>query len=222
MKSHLLSRAQAGLAVLAASLALVLPQTAVADARDRLFETGTLAELPVGAILVFTRTREVPPGGGIEAVPEGELTIRIAGTDAGTTEAHVRFDRAARDVSLPPSPTTAAHPALLVFLETTVQSLSEITGGSPHYLKNRFIGAFAEPASVERIELELGGRRVPAERMLFRPFEGDPHADELGSMAGLELVFILSDAVPGELYSASARGGDYAHELALESAEENP
>ena len=222
MKTSLPSAARAPLAVLAAALALALPLEAAADARDRLFATGTLAALPADLVLAFSRELEVPAESEVEPIRDGALTIAIAegeGEDRGTL-AQARFDQAEREVLMPPSPTTAAHPALLVFLETTVHSLSELTGGSPHYLRNRFIEAFAEPASVEAVEVDWGGGTAAAEEILFRPLEDDPHAAELGPLTELELAFVLSDDVPGGLYSAAATGGAYGHHLTLQSVEE--
>lgn len=219
MKSSLPNLARGGAVLAVAALVLASTGPAEADARDRLFATGQLAGVPAGSVLAFSRDRAVPANGGLEPI-EGALTIEIAAEGSAPTEARVRFNQAEREVVMPPSPTTAAHPALLVFLETTVDSLSELTGGSPFYIKNRFIEAFAEPNSVETIELDFAGEIVAAERLLFRPFLGDPNADGLGPLAGLELAFVLSEAVPGELYSASATGGNYKHVLILESTEE--
>lgn len=205
--------------LLVAALALAAPSGA-AEPRDRLFQAGTLASLPAEAVLTFSRDRTVPDGSDVEVITDGGLTIRIAaGASGGGTSAAVSFDEPDREVRLPAAPTSGGHPALLVFLESTVSSLSAISGGSPYYLKNRFIESFAQPVSVEPATVAFAGTEVPGERMLFRPFEGDDNADRLGALAELELVFVLSPSVPGGLASASAEGGGFRHAIVLETAE---
>lgn len=217
MKTEIPRRACAALAI--ALLALAPPATAAANARDRLFETGALAELPAGSVLSFARERAAPAGQGVEAIADGALTVRVSDGPGGATVAETRFDEPEREIVVPPSPTTAAHPALLVFLETTVGSVSDLTGGSPFYIKNRFIEGFAQPAAVEPVELTFAGAPVAGERMLFRPFEGDPNVGRIGPLADLELAFVISDAVPGHLYSAEATATGYRHSLALQGIE---
>lgn len=212
-------RRTAWAAVLMAALLLATP-AAAAEPRDQLFQTGMLSTLPAEAVLTYSRHRTVPDWAEIEVIEDGALTIRIEAGE-GATRAAVRIDEPEREVVLPPAPTTAGHPALLIFLESTVNSLAAISGGSPFYIKNRFIESFAEPVSVEPVALHFAGTQVDGERMLFRPFEGDPNGDKLGALSGLELAFVLSEAVPGRLASASASatGGAFSHVIEIETAE---
>lgn len=209
-----------GALALCCALVLLAAAGTAPEPRDRLFRAGALEPLPAGTVLTFTRSRAVPPGADPGAIPDGRLTIEVsASADGSGTVAGVSFDEADRQVVLPPAPTSAGHPVLLVFLESTVNSLARIAGGSPFYIRNRFIEAFDEPSAVEPLVVGVAGTEVAGERLTFRPFEADPNRERMGALAELELRFVLSQEVPGGLVSATATAGEFSHVITLQGTE---
>lgn len=199
------------LPALGLALALAAAPAGADEATDRLFAPGALADVASGATLTFARTRAVPDGARVDPIEDGTVTVAIR--PEGEL-ADVRFEEGGRPAGLPPTPVQAAHPVLLLFLETAHKSVAELTGGSPFYVKNRFIESFAS-AEVEPVTTPTGA----GEKLVYRPFEGDPNTDRMGELAALELTFVLSDAVPGGLYSATASAGGYSESIAFSGTE---
>lgn len=208
-------RSRRALASFAMILALGAPAWAVAvDATERLFAPGALVEVPNGAVLVFERRRSLPEGASIDPIETGSVRVALG---PNGERVDVSFDEVGREIVLPPSPASAAHPVLLLFLETTHTSVAALTGGSPYYIKNRFIESFQSAAELSSVQIDGDD----AERLVYRPFEDDPNAGRMGPLAALELAFVLSDTVPGGLVSAAASAGDYAESMTFERLEEN-
>jgi hypothetical protein len=111
------------------------------------------------------------------------------------------------------------NPILMVFLESVVRTVSEATGGSPFYLRNRIKDAMRERMTEEPATAEFRGAELAAQRIDLRPFEEDRHAADLGAFAGLELSFLLAEAAPGTFLSleASASGAGYSEEIRLDA-----
>jgi hypothetical protein len=115
------------------------------------------------------------------------------------------------------------NPILMVFLESVVKTVSDATGGSPFYLRNRIRDALRDRLVEETVSVELGGAPIEAHRIALSPFADDAHAAELGAFADLELAFVLAEAAPGSFLSlaatAGAKPGDapaYSEEIRLD------
>ena len=198
-----------------ASLTGLLATASLAETpTDRLFAPGGLEQVAAGTTLEFAQSRDVPEGAALEPLAEGNMSIAIGNAET----AAVSFDLPERRVTLPPHPRAAAHPALLVFLEMTNGSVATLSGGSPHYIKNRFIESFQAAPAITDVEVDYAGGTA-AERIVYRPFQNDPNAGRMGALAALELAFVLSDTVPGGLYSATASAGAYSESLTMEDGE---
>lgn len=109
-----------------------------------------------------------------------------------------------RSQNLADFPAEAGNPVLLVFLESVVQSMATLTGGSPFYIHNRVkdaLDAGGEPVDVSETH---ANKTVAAQSLTLRPFEADPNASRMGDFAGLTLRFVVSPTVPGKILSLSA------------------
>lgn len=180
----------------------LLAQPAVAeDAAERLFAPGALESIDEGTVLDFTQMRKVPDGAELGAIAGSEVKIAVE-----ADRAIIRFDIEGRPQAFA-QPLGAAHPLLLLFLETSHQSVAELSGGSPFYIKNRIVESFAK-AETSDVETPAG----TGERLLLKPFANDPNAPRMGDFAGLEIAFVLAD-VPGGLYSATAAAGSYEESM---------
>lgn len=185
--------------VLLLGLGLAAPLQA-GEVQDRLFVTGVLASVPAGHRLVFSHSR----GGGFDSarlppIEDGEMVVTLTRTaaDAGGREVSVTASDAAGGRPLLTMPVSAGHPLLLIFLESTVRNIAKLTGGSPFYIHNRIRDALAAADRMEPLEVMVAASREAGERLVLRPFAGDPNLSELGDFARLEIRVTLSDAVPG-------------------------
>lgn len=193
-------------AAVAAALLLAGP-TDAGEAQDKIFRLGLLQGVETGETLVFDRTR----GGsltteGVPAIDGGSLEVSLlAGEDGREARIDLRDGDGATSRSVVPA--DGGHPALLVFLESNARAMSELTGGSPFYIRNRMREALGEEAPLEPVEITVGGATAPAEAVTFRPFETDPNRSRMGPFADLEIRIVLSDAVPGAFARFEAVAG---------------
>jgi hypothetical protein len=169
---------------------------------DRLFSTPHLATLTADRPITYRHVRtHLPDAAG---TPLDEVITLERGADGAGVVVTM-------DAGGTPRPSAfrgmTGNPILMVFLESVVKEVSEATGGSPFYLRNRIKDALRDSLAEETVSAEFAGAPVEAHRIALRPFEGDAHAAELGTFADLELAFVLADAAPGSFLSLLATAG---------------
>ena len=116
-------------------------------------------------------------------------------------------------------PTDVGNPLLMYALETVVRDISELTGGSPFYIRNRLKDAIAAETSSEQVSLQFDGTEIAASRVTLHPFRNDPNADRIAGLGDLEVSVDVSEAVPGWYHTISTRmpgegGYDYSITIA--------
>jgi hypothetical protein len=199
-----------------AALCLLAAPLAADGASDRVdgtgsegvFAAGAFADAALGQRVVFRHERRTTADDPrLPAFADGTAEVAMARTEAGGRELRVSLVTDGRPRSVPPFPADSGHPLLLVFLETCVRTMAEMTGGSPFYIRNRMREALWEGEATEPVEITVDGVAVPGERLTIRPFADDPNRDAMGPFAGLELRFVLTDAVPGRLAILEAATG---------------
>ena len=193
-----------------------LAAPAVAEPLDRLFSGPGIAQLPEGRTLLYRHRRaDGHHTGGQRAF---ERTVRLArDTDKASVLATLEGDGAARPLAAFRG--TTGNPIALLFVDSVVGRVSEASGGNPFYLRNRIKEAMQARSDGRPVSVRHGGAEVAGQEVTLRPFAGDPHADELGLLAALELTIVLSDSVPGGFVSlrtrAGAAPGGYLEEILL-------
>ncbi len=219
------------LAVLA--LALVLPFT---EARaqtnyDLLFRRDTLVAMQdeAGAAMALTTgqtiTYAVSHSDDAAAAPGGE-SVRL--TLLTPTEADLELRRGAQHRALGRFPARVGNPMVMYFLEGVLKDVSDETGGSPYYLRNRLKEALARPAASEPVQAAFGDRQIEALRVTFRPLERASEVKRLGRFSDLTLTVVTSEAVPGGFLSFAAEapgqagtlGSNYRMDLTLSATPE--
>jgi hypothetical protein len=183
--------------------ALVAASPAGADPLSRLFGSPQLAALAQDRPLSYRRMVASTIEGAAATVDE---PVRL---DRGGGGAHVEVTLGEGDTArrLPPFRGMTGNPILMVFLESVVGAASAASGGSPFYLRSRIKEAMRERMAETPVSVGLGGRTVPGHEISLRPFEGDPHAAELGAFADLRLSFVMAEAAPGTFVSLAATTG---------------
>lgn len=120
----------------------------------------------------------------------------------GTVSVVAHFLSGPRQIPLPPLEQAEGNPVILGFLERDINQMKQATGGSTGYFRRRIRLALASPElPVTDIKVKYDGREVAAQQIAIHPYEKDPLRDRFGKYADKTYVFILSNAIPGNLYS---------------------
>ncbi len=191
-------------------LALALSPAAWAEDPGRgLFAVDVFADLDPGDRVHYSHVRstgEADPR--VQPIVDGSASLLVAENAAGERELAVTLTNDGRSRPVPSFAGAAAHPLLLILLESTVRNMAELTGGSPFYIRNRMREALWVAAETpEPTELVLAGATLPAEAVVVRPFANDPNRPEMGAFADLQLRFVLSEDVPGGIARLEAETG---------------
>ncbi|RTZ42418.1 hypothetical protein EKL30_11960 [Candidimonas sp. SYP-B2681] len=126
----------------------------------------------------------------------------------GTASVATRFLSGDRSIAIPTLENAEGNPAILGFLERDIADMKRLTGGSTDYFRKAIRTALAMPGTkVVEKTISYEGRSIKGQEIVINPYTGDPHKAQLGSYVNKSYVFILSDAVPGTLYSAYTRVG---------------
>jgi hypothetical protein len=192
------------------ALALALAPTAQAEEpRGGLFKVDVFADLEPGDRVHYSHVRSSGQSDPrLQPIVDGSASLLVAENPAGERKLEVTLTSDGRARPVPSFAGSAAHPLLLIILESTVRNMAELTGGSPFYIRNRMREALWVAAeSPEPAELVLEGATLPAEAVVVRPFAEDPNRAEMGAFAALELRFVLSEAVPGGIARLEAETG---------------
>lgn len=178
------------------------------------FRTGTLDTLKAGDRLDYSSIVTLPAGGGT-----GDSTVSVAlreGRVAALEEQEIGGD-APRGLGR--FKASVGNPLGMYFLERTVRSVSEQTGGSPFYLRNRFKDALRATDGTREVEVMWNGHPIPATEIVMAPFEDDPNRARLGAFADLQVRLIVAEAVPGWYHKLSAQAGNGAYASSLSLSE---
>ncbi len=178
--------------------AVLVATPAAADPMERLFSTPHVAALAEGEVLSYSHSRAHAgeAGAAYSAIllrrepAQGRVVITLK--EDGRPDQTVPF----RGMS--------GNPILMLFLEQLVNEISEATGGSPFYLRNRFKDAMRDRMSEVAGTTDLGGSDVPSHVITFQPFAGDANAGRLGHFSDLEIRVVLAEDAPGMFVSLTA------------------
>lgn len=129
-----------------------------------------------------------------------EMTITAIAPDG---RKNVRFnylsDKHHHD--FPPVEGFRGNPIIMMFLEHDVSTLSQQTGGSSLYFRNRIRDALIDRATTEATTVGFEGRDIAATRIVMQPFLQDPLRARFEKFAEKTYEFVLAPEVPGGVYS---------------------
>ena len=104
-------------------------------------------------------------------------------------------------------PASSGNPLVPIFLESTLRTMSRVTGGSVFYIRNRIKDAFGSSGTMTSVDVTVNGEITPGTEVVFEPFVGDKNRHRMGPFANLTLTFVLSDKVPGDVVRFRAATG---------------
>ena len=129
---------------------------------------------------------EGPDMPGFLPIENGSLTLTRA-IDPSDRQPVLRLiqrtDTRTREIG--PFPVSGGDPVLTFFLEQVTRDMARLTGGSPHYIRNRIKDALFKGGRIER----QGDGAVAR----FSPFAQDANAARMGGFSTLTLSFVLGD-----------------------------
>ncbi len=185
------------------------------SAFDLVFRSGTLDALPEGTELRYDAT-------GLSRTPDQPTWSEVVLGLGPESSARLSGQPAEEDGEAQPLGSYDAgigNPVAMMFLEQTVSRVSEATGGSPFYVRNRIRDALGSEGAAEAVTASWDGAEVLATEIALRPFAEDAHRAQLGRFADLEIRVVVSEAVPGWYLSISAdapaAGADDAYAASL-------
>lgn len=129
-----------------------------------------------------------------------DMTITAIAADGGK---NISFNYLSdkHHYDFPPIEGFRGNPIIMMFLEYDVMGLSQQTGGSSLYFRNRIRDAFADRATTEATTVDFGGKQIPATRITLQPFLQDPLRQRFERFAEKSYEFLLAPEVPGGVYS---------------------
>ncbi|MBP1848798.1 hypothetical protein [Rhizobium halophytocola] len=198
------------LPVLILTIAACLPPAGAKaqTAYQLLFRPGTLSSMegatqagvtlrPGDMIVYDSRHSQTPT--------EAALTEKVTLTLLTPTEADLRLERGARHRSLGRFPARVGNPMVMYFLEGVLKDISDETGGSPFYLRNRLKEALGKTVDAAAGSARFEGREIATRKVTMTPLIDAGERRKLGRFAGLEVTVITSNEVPGGYLSFVAR-----------------
>lgn len=188
-------------------LAIVLVLTAIASssradeysaAQLALFGTQHLANIEKPTALHYVYKHQGTLEGAFDDVVEMTITA-VAADGSKNVSFNYLSDKHHHD--FPPVEGFRGNPIIMMFLEHDVIGLSQQTGGSALYFRNRVRDALLDRATTEATTVAFGGRDIAATRITLQPFLQDPYRSRFEKFAEKTYEFLLAPEVPGGVYS---------------------
>ena len=93
------------------------------------------------------------------------------------------------------------NPVLVVYMQGDVYEMNRLTDGSWRYFQRAIKMAFSAGSKIEPVTFEYDGAQVSGEKISITPYLNDPRRKQFARFAPKLYEFILSEQVPGTLYS---------------------
>lgn len=182
---------------LAALLASASP-LAAETVTHRVFEAGLMDGVSGPTVL---RYRFEMQGATIQPPYRSHVDMEVREVGAGG-EKKVWFDmfEGPNRRQFGPMAAREQNPLIIVFLQRDVSQMGNLTGGSANYFQQQIRQAFNKEVEAEAIEVSMGDRKLPATRLVIRPFRDDPKIDRFPRFKEKAYEFVVAEGVPGGLY----------------------
>ncbi len=163
-----------------------------------LFGSASFDDVKAGTTLSYTHKRSADEKIPVRAISDGHIVVNRIDNEDGADKTIVTLKQGEGKRQLEHLPADRGNPIFVVFLESSVSSVTFATKGSPFYIRNRIKDAFASGGEVSSGTVEVDGEEIDATHIDYRPFKGDRNAERMGAaFENLLVRFTLSDDVPG-------------------------
>jgi hypothetical protein len=186
------------------ALPLLLPAAHAADAQDfspaerALFMTNQLEKVkpPTTLRYQYRKTGSMEPGF------EDAVTVSLSAKDGGKCcTVNAEFLTGERKLKLPEVEAETGNPVILYYLERDIGEMQRLTQGQKNYFRKRIRMAVYQGATLREVSLPYRGANVAAREITIAPYADDPLRERFKGLADKRYTFVLSDAVPGGVYS---------------------
>ncbi|MEM1299738.1 MAG: hypothetical protein AAGH68_10700 [Pseudomonadota bacterium] len=195
-------------------LSIVLAWPAMAgEPSERVFSRTALDGVKDNHQVIYTHVRT----GEVRPISNGEIRVKVEPHETGR-KAVVTMGEEGKLQPVSSWPASSGNPVLPIFLESTLRTMAQATGGSEFYIRNRIKEALGTGGTMNEISLDMDGKAIPATEITFAPFADDKNRARMGGYAELKLVFVVSEALPGDIVRFAAVTGDrglYLEEIAF-------
>lgn len=175
-------------------------------AQIALFDTPHLANITKPLTIQYDFSRD---GSDDDDVIKDHVDVIVTEVQAdGRRDLEFDFLSGSRHRNYPPIENFRGNPLIMLFLEHDVQEMSETTGGSALYFRNRLRNAFLERAEAESVQFDFDGRSLAGTRVVVSPFVKDPHLATFPAIEQKSYEFLLSPEIPGGIYRIRTIAGD--------------
>lgn len=194
----------AGLVVLAGVVGFGLPiQAADKTAADLIFSEPYLKKLGHPNVVSYSYTHETasPKEYGDAFKEAVTVHVRRPTLENGFNSVAIALKSDDRSYELGPFENTSGNPVIMMFLERDLNQMRSRVGGTPVYFRNTIRRAFREGAEIADTTVEIKGVQVAAKRITIRPFKDERQAGRFGKFRGKVFETIVTDAVPGGIFT---------------------
>ncbi|GEM_PF-392225 len=203
-----------------AGFAIATPDNAFSRANTLLFLTNHLDNVRAPSTLHYAFEKRGP----MEEEYKDSIDITVSPEkESGGKTAKVRYFTGARNQYIAPISDVQGNPIISMFLQRDVNDMAQRTEGSSIYFQNAIKVALENQAEVKAVTFEYDGRKVNGSQISIVPYRDDPRRAQIEPYADKYYVFLMADAVPGEVYqlrsvvpSGSRQAGQEAPETLLE------
>lgn len=185
------------------------PDTPDYSAAERLlFMTPQLHTLKLPATLHYGFRKT----GSLEAGLEDGVGVFVtARADGLCCKVRGEFLSGPRRTALPEIDGAEGNPVVMYFLENDVRNMQRLTQGSQSHFRKRIRMALYNAATVRDVRLRYRGSDIDGKEVQVQPYLDDPNRPRYEKFARKAYRFVLSDAVPGGVFSIQTRiGGEGA------------
>ena len=187
-------------------LVLVLSSGTAAQAgpaADLVFSEGVFLQTAPGTVLSYTHQRLGQETENFKPFETGAILLSLEqNADRKQLEAEFFIDDTRRGSTT--FPADIGNPLIMSFLESSLRAMATLTDGSPFYIRNRIKDDLRDGGTISDTVVTYQGVEIPAQEVRFVPFAEDENRAKMGNFADMELVFVVSDQVPGFIHSMHA------------------
>lgn len=166
------------------------------QAQQLVFMEDHLRDIPRDRVLNYDFESHVK---GMEDVAD---TVRMTVTEVredNSRNLSFEFLTGTRHIDFHDAEGYRGNPIIIQFLERDIRDMSEATGGSIEYFRNRIRKSFTDP-QVRTIRISLDGKDMDAVEVMVTPFVKDPNIAKFQRYAQKRYEFVFAVGVPGGLY----------------------
>lgn len=176
---------------------------AAPSAQGLLFDAEYLKPLPAPSRVAYDFVIKTADEQRFGKAFTDEVAMRLAPSPDATGEKDVYVDMftAERQRVIGPLTRVAGNPIIMMFLERDVSQMTMHIGGQAVYFRNVIRMAFRDKAKLEPITFDWNGKQTKGTKVVIQPFMGDPNGERMQLFRSKTYEFVVSDAVPGGIYS---------------------